>query len=238
MSCIAHVAVFKCLYIYAHPYNLMSKSQFFFYTSMLITGSLLAGCASKPAISPEPIAKIKTAEQRSHWLLANKKWRIRGKIAFIQKIPKVNKTKRESAAIAWQVDQNKHTQELNLTTFLGINVLRLTSDQHQHLIKVEGKEYRSSNLPQLIYSLTGLTLPTEALSFWLKGLPYQASDTLRVDKNTQLPIGISSTYHNALWQIDFSHYKTFNNINMATKFTIKKDDLLIKLAVKKWTFDN
>lgn len=201
---------------------------------------MLSGCATKPTLPLKGNIQTVTSEQRAEQLLKNKKWQLNGKIAFIQKIKTNNgiKDKRESASITWQVNENQQIQELNLTSYLGINVLHLKSNQNQHLIKVDGKEYRGTNLSQLIYSLTGLTLPTEALTFWLKGLPYKADDKLEVDEKTQLPKSMSSYYHNAVWKINYKNYQRFNGFEMATKFTIIKDDLLIKVAVKNWSFTN
>jgi outer membrane lipoprotein LolB len=173
-------------------------------------------------------------EQRSKQLTQINQWKLHGKIAFINQ----QQNKRESANIAWQVDKLNQTQELNLTSYLGINVLHLTSKNNYHLIKVNGEEYKSNNLTQLIYSLTELTLPTEALNYWLKGLPYQSSDQVTYSSKTQLPSSIKSIFNNIQWQIDYSKYQPFNGIQMATEITIKKDGLLIKVALKNWTFLN
>ena len=205
---------------------------------LLMTSIMLSGCATKPSSPLKGNIQTVTSEQRAEQLLKNKKWRLKGKIAFIQQIQNDNDItdKRESASIIWQVNEKKQTQELNLTSYLGMNVLHLRSNKNQHLIKVEGKEYRGTNLSQLIYSLTGLTLPTEALTFWLKGLPYKTDDKLQIDEKTQLPKRLSSYFHNALWQINYSNYQRFNGIEMATKFTLKKENLLIKVAVNNWSF--
>ncbi len=196
---------------------------------------MLSGCATKPNIVSKDNMQILNSEQRVALLQKKKAWRLRGKIAFIQKIPD-EQDKRESATIFWQVDENKNKQTLDLTSYLGINVLHLSSTQGEHFLKVDGKEYHSDNLSQLIYSLTGLTLPTEALSFWLKGLPYQADDQVVFDSKTSLPQSITSNYHNASWQISYEKYQIFKQLPMATKFTIKKNGLLIKIAIKQWTF--
>ena len=219
----------------------MSKFSFLF-TLCLFTSILLSGCATKPNISSKDGTQIFTTEQRIQELQKNKSWQLKGKIAFIQKINAKSgantKGKRESASISWHVDEIQQTQSLNLTSYLGINVLKLESKHNQHTINVDGKEYQSANLAQLIYSLTGLTLPTKALVFWLKSLPYGDNDILEIDENTNLPTSISSFYNNTLWQVSYSQYQAFDGINMATKLTIKKDDLLIKFAINKWSFNN
>lgn len=207
-------------------------------TVFLVTSLMISGCATKPdntANSKENSQTI-TSKQRSNLLLTHTKWKIRGKIAFIQKI-KNEKDKRESASMTWQVDEELQTQELNLTSYLGVNVFHLQSNSNQHLIEVDGKQYHGSNLPYLINSLTGFPLPAKALTFWLKGLPYTEHDKIKMDNKTQLPLSLSSYDNNILWQIDYSNYQTFDGISMATKFSIKKDNLLIKIVIKHWSFD-
>lgn len=210
------------------------------YSSLLVSllfifSILLSGCATKPNTTSEQSILAVTSEQRAKQLKNKKKWQLQGKIAFIQQIKE--KSKRESAAIIWQVNEKKQSQELNLTSYLGINVLHLKSNKKQHLIKVDSKEYRGTDLSRLIYTLTGLTLPTEALVFWVKGIKYNAYDELEIDKQTQLPISMSSEYHNATWKINYNNYQPFNGINMATQLTIEKENLLIKLAINNWVFD-
>jgi len=219
-----------------------SKLHSLYFYLFLFANLFFTGCVSKP--KNEHVQITSNTEQRSERLLATKRWQLRGKIAFIQKPVNLgDKEKRESASITWQVNEKKQTQELNLTTYLGINILNLKSIKNKHVIKVDGKEYRSANLSQLINSLTGLTLPTKALAYWLKGLPYEKNDILIIDEKTNLPKSIASNYHNTLWEINYDNYQqvnglNFNNLNMATKFTIKKSDLLIKIAVNKWILDD
>ncbi|MBL0711777.1 MAG: outer membrane lipoprotein LolB [Colwellia sp.] len=193
--------------------------------------SLMACVSNKIIVEPLP---IQSPEQRENQLRKINQWKILGKIAFIKKVSD-KQDRRESASLAWQVNEETKNQTLDLTSFLGINVLHLSSKQGEHLLKVDGKEYHSTNLTQLIYSLTGLTLPTQALSFWLKGLPYQANDHVVFDAKTKLPISMSSNYHNTLWHISYDRYQIFDQLPMATKFTIKKNGLTIKIAIKKWS---
>lgn len=211
----------------------MFRTSPLIFNMLLMVAVFLSGCASQLAPNKSTSPSL-NSEQRKAKLLNTHKWQLRGKIAFIEKI--VNqKDKRESASINWRVDEKQKTQKLNLTSFLGINVLQLDSTKSFHTIKVDGKEYTGKDLSALIYSLTGLTLPTKALTFWLKGLPYNESDLVEINESTKLPKSLSSFYHNALWKIKYSNYQSFNGIDMATKFSIKKDGLLIKIAVKKWS---
>ncbi|MDX2368022.1 MAG: lipoprotein insertase outer membrane protein LolB [Colwellia sp.] len=215
----------------------MAKYSSYLLFLLTLSSAILSGCATKPTNDSSTLIIQQSAVQRAEQLTQINQWRLRGKIAFIEQL-KDQTSKRESATIAWQVNENNQTQELNLTSYLGINVLHLASKDNNHLIKVNGKEYRANDLSRLVYSLTGLTLPTKALTFWLKGLPYQLSDQVKLSPKTQLPVSLTSSFDDVQWQIGYSKYKVFDGVQMATKFTIKKDGLLIKVAIKTWSLTN
>ena len=215
----------------------MAKYSSYLFFLLTLSSVILTGCATKPTDDSSTLIVQQSAIERARQLTQIDQWHLRGKIAFIEQI-KDQKSKRESATIAWRVNEKNKTQELNLTSYLGINVLHLASEHNNHLIKVNGKEYRSNNLAQLVYSLTGLTLPTNALTFWLKGLPYQSTDQVTLSPKTQLPVSLTSLFDNIEWHIDYSKYQVFDGVQMATQFNIKKDGLLIKIAIKKWSLTN
>jgi outer membrane lipoprotein LolB len=215
----------------------MTKHPSYLFLLLTLSSAILSGCATKPTDDSPTLIFQQSAMQRAVKLKKINQWHLRGKIAFIEQL-KNQKSKRESATIAWQVNEKDKTQELNLTSYLGINVLHLASEHNQHLIKVNGKEYRANNLAQLVYSLTGLTLPTKALTFWLKGLPYQSNDQVTLSPKTQLPVSLTSLFDDIEWHINYSKYQIFDGVQMATQFTIKKDGLLIKIAIKKWSLTN
>lgn len=215
----------------------MAKHSYYLFFLLTLSSAILSGCAIKPSNDSSTLTVPQSAVQRATQLTKINQWNIRGKIAFIEQL-KDKTSKRESASIAWQVNENNQSQELDLTSYLGINVLHLASKDNNHLIKVNGKEYRANDLTRLVYSLTGLTLPTKALTFWLKGLPYQPSDEVEFSPSTQLPVSLTSLFDNVQWRIDYRKYKVFDGVQMATQFTIKKDGLLIKIAIKKWSLTN
>ena len=205
------------------------RSTFNIVFSAFLALVILSGCSSLH--SPSSVSS-NTAPQtildRNQQLLALQQWKIKGKIAFIQG------KQRESASLQWQYKNEDKSQQIHLNTYLGINILHLESQQNWHKIEVDGKVYYGDNLEQLIYSLTELTLPTSALLYWLKGLPYQAKDHIIYNEITQLPESLTSQYNGNDWTINYDKYQQINNYNLATNFTIKQNDLLIKIAIKEW----
>jgi len=224
LSCSAHFSISAFISTFIKKIRRSSANTI----TILLTIITLASCSSKPPILPSDAELEQSIDKRNQQLKQLTQWKITGKIAFIQ-----NK-KRESASLVWQVDTEKQTQKLNLNSYLGINILHLESKNGLHLIKVDGEKHTSSNLEQLIYSLTGLTLPANALNYWLKGLPYLPSDKIAYNDQTHLPETLTSFYNFSTWQIHYDRYQLIKEHRLATSFTLKKDDLLIKIAIKKW----
>jgi len=205
----------------------LSNTLLFRTTIFSIIFIMLSSCASKQS---SKLVNSQSIYQRTLQLQQLQYWKVNGKIAFIQD------KKRESANLVWQVDVKNNNQKLNLNSYLGINVLHLESNNDQHVVEVDGKKYHSNDLDELIYSLTGMVLPTKALNFWLKGLPYLKGDVVLINKKSQLPEHLTSKYSNKIWEIDYTNYKVFNNIHLPTKLTIKTNNLTIKINVRNWHF--
>ena len=205
----------------------ISLQRFLFLSLTLVW---LSGCAVKP---PHDEASLtQEINERNQQLSTLNKWKILGKIAFIQQ------DKRESASLNWLYEQDQQQnkyQRIDLTAPLGINVLHLESNNDQHLLEVDGQEYHSDDLDNLIYSLTGLILPTKALTYWLKGLAYLPQDKLSYDAVTQLPTKLISKYNNRVWSIEYQSYQLVNEHRLATQFSITQEELKIKIFVRKWT---
>jgi outer membrane lipoprotein LolB len=189
---------------------------------------LINGCSTQRLQTAE-LQKNQTIKQRNDKLSQINDWQFNGKIAFIQS------DKRQSASIRWQYQQSNASQEIDLTSYLGINILHVESNKNIHTIEVDGESYQSTNLDEIIYSLTGLTLPIDALSYWLRGLAYNSNDTISYHVKSQLPSILTSEYNNEHWQITYYNYQQVNEVQLATKFTIKQNNLLIKVLVRKWT---
>lgn len=193
----------------------------------LIFGLLLSGCSSQIKTYPTTKAAL-SAEDRNNSIERIEKWKVDGKIAFLQQ------TKRESASLQWWVNQEKNSQSLNMTTYLGINVLTLKQTNEQSSIEVDGEIHESEDLDLLIWHLTGFPLPTEALHSWIKGIPYSANDKVQSDEN-YLPVNIISKYDGLTWQIHYQAYQNVDGHLLPKKISIKQNDLTIKLSINHWT---
>jgi len=202
---------------------MLSKSLIF-----LFFASILSACSS---ISDRPVENNKAnqdIDSRNKQISLLTRWTINGKIAFI------NNQARQSATLHWQKNEAKKTESLNLSTLFGIKVLELNQQQDNFTLEVDGEHYQTQDLDYLIYSLTGLDLPTRAMSHWLKGIAFLPTDQLTYHKTTQLPESLTSFYNNKEWLIKYSKYHHIGQYQLAKQLTITQGDLRIKIAIHSW----
>jgi len=206
----------------------MNKLRLLSIASLSCILAFLSGCSSLEHNQQAEIVTHEAQIERNKKLIALKNWKIKGKMAII------TPDERQSATLNWHYQGDKNNQVLNLTTILGIQVFNLESVNGMHIVEVSGERYQSPDLNKILTSLTGFTLPTQAMTFWLKGLPYLNTDVISYNNITDLPETLTSYYDEKKWQVKYSRYRQILEYQLATIFTIKQDDLVIKINVHQW----
>ncbi|NQZ86072.1 MAG: outer membrane lipoprotein LolB [Colwellia sp.] len=205
----------------------MNKLTLPFLTLLSFFLIFLSGCSSL-LNNHQQITEHQNITERTKKLEALSDWKIKGKLGMIS--PK----ERHSLTLNWLYQGERKRQTLNLTAVLGVQIFNLESVNGMHVINVDGQRYQSPDLNVLLSSLTGFTLPTQAMSFWLKGLPYLNSDKITYNVETQLPNTLTSFHDGKKWLLKYGAYQQVGQYQLATKFTIKQEDLTIKINVHQW----
>ena len=194
----------------------------------LILVSILTACSSINDIPVENNQANQSIKTRNAQLSSLNSWAIAGKIAFI------TSDKRQSATLHWQKNADNNSESLNLSTVFGIQVLAIDRKNDLVTLEVDGQQYNTDNLDQLIHSLTGLNLPTQAMGHWLKGLAYLLDDKVTYHSETLLPTTLTSRYNQKKWQLKYSKYHYIGPYQLAKQLTISQGDLRIKIAIHSW----
>ncbi|KGJ95757.1 lipoprotein insertase outer membrane protein LolB [Thalassotalea sp. ND16A] len=199
--------------------------------NIFITAIMLFLTACTTPLPQQPVVEqlLQDKNERAAQLAQLTSWTIKGKIAFIEGDDK------QSANLYWQQDNN--TLQLKLTSFLGVNVLTLSSANEQHVLTANGKTYTDDNLEDLLNQVSAIRLPVKALSYWLKGLKAQTEDVVLYSQTTQLPETLNAWVNHTYWHIDYQQYNLVNNYRLANKISIKHRDLTIKIAIHHWDID-
>lgn len=186
-------------------------------------------CSSLPSDKNTTINNLDSYQERQAKITQLAQWKLTGKIAFIEG------KKRESANIYWQYFPKTQAQQLILTTYLGIQVFSLISENGLHTLTLDGKSYTDTNLSRLLDSFTGYPLPASQLTHWLFGLAANNNDLIHFADDNKLPAGLTAQNYTERWQIQYENYQAINTLFLAKKLTIKHRNLTIKLLINDWT---
>jgi len=136
---------------------------------------------------------------------------------------------RDSVNIHWQ--QTLTGFHIRLNGPLGINILDVQKMGNNTLI-IDGKEYISNDPEQLITELSGMVLPIEQLQQWIKGNPSAAN--YQLDSNQKLTSLIGGQLSTGFWLINYSDYRTINDIDLPHNLQLTRGDLRLKFRISSW----
>lgn len=191
-----------------------------FHLILLMIFMFLGGCAQKISPPKEQNSQTLTDLQRlSHWT-------VKGKVAFI------TKAKKQSATLNWLYKEPYH--RINLTSFLGINVLKLDETQSGAVIEISDETYRGENTEELLWRLTGFSLPVDKAHLWLSArLPLEQA---LYDQWGRLVSGQWTDASLMTWQINYDKFIDNQGMWLPSRITLKNDRISIKLQINEWVF--
>ncbi len=192
----------------------------------------LFGCEITPPLSEE--SKITPALQNAFYSqnqqrLALKRWQLAGKMALIQPDEK------QSARLNWQQDGTAF--KLQLTNLLGVTLLSAEQNAKQAVLEYDGERYQDEKMEQLLAQMTGLTLPVEQLTAWLKAAidPNQAKQ-LKLDEQGRLLYFEQELPGWGRWVVDYNGYypATKTLPALPSRVTLRCQEITIKLMIHQW----
>jgi outer membrane lipoprotein LolB len=193
--------------------------------SCLFFSLMLVGCAQIPTPPPTETADWAAHQQQLKELTD---WSLRGKVAII------TPENRHSLNIYWQ--QSGDNFHITLTSFLGSTVLDVKKTAlGTRIIDDQGKIYFGKNAQTLMTQLSGIELPVNVLQQWIKGNPSGAA--YQLNENNQLVSLTGQDNKNDNWSVDYTNYKTVQKTSLPHQLKLRRQDLLIKFAIRKWLLE-
>ena len=184
---------------------------------------LLLGCSQTRTLSDNTM----TWQAHQDHIKQLTEWTFLGKLALI------SPSERHSVNIFWR--QKGEDFHIILTTFIGSTVLDIKKTKRfTRIIDRAGKTYYGEDTEELIQQLSGVPLPISSLQEWVKGNPVNASFTLNDTNQVSTLSGIDVYKNN--WKINFSEYKTTNNLILPSKLQLSSNDFQLKFAISNWRF--
>lgn len=172
-------------------------------TLFALMSLVIAGCAVSP---PDQHDSEQIKDSEANWRLLSRVGIRHGDTA-------------ETFSLTWQ--QQDDTSDIRLNGTLGVSVanIRVTPDIAFIDIPMRGS-FQAENASQLLLEHTGVVMPLELLTFWVRGKP----SPLLPWQNTV------SGFEQSGWQIKID--KVVDDLPM--KLVFLKGDTSIKMAVRSW----
>lgn len=177
---------------------------------------LISACATRPVpkYSVNAVNHQKQLQQISNW-------RIRGKLAFRSEQDKF------SASLNWH--QQDKDFRLNLSSFLGTNILLLEKQQGRVELQYDDNLYQHISATALLYDLLGWTLPVESISQWVKG--QTSPEALAEFSDNGLLHRIQTSDG---WVVNYSDYRRTGEVLLPHQINLQAGANNIKIRVDAW----
>lgn len=187
---------------------------------------LATNCATQPA-------PTLFADRQKLWLshlprlTALNEWSLEGRTAIKTASDKV------SAAIAWHT--NNEESQMHLSGPFGQRAITLhVTANGAELTSSDGQTLRHTNATQLIQSQVGVFLPVDAVSYWVRGLPFPGY-AAHTELNEQ---GYLHILEQNQWRITFQRYQPVATLALPTKILAEHPQQTVRIVIHEWTIPN
>lgn len=181
---------------------------------------LITSCATPPPITDVNINN----KQHQLNLAALNHWQIIGKFGF-----KSPDKKPQSAYLSWQ--QNAKEYQFSLSSILGTSILSMNGSPELTTLKADGETYQDQNASELIWQITGWSLPVEHLPVWIKGQSL-AADKVTLSEHGWINQLVPSCLNCLGWQINYSDYQLIEQSWLPHKIVMINPNKQIQVIIK------
>ena len=203
------------------PCSLIVPIKFF---SLLLACLMIVSCANPP---PSNVGLDNNQHQQQ--LAEMQHWQIKGRIGF-----KSSEQKPKSANLSWL--QNNDDYQLSLNTILGTSILTMQGNPQWVTLNADDMTHSGTNASELIWQITGWTLPIEQLPTWIKGQSVKTDKVILSEQGWIAELQPRCTTCRG-WQLSYSDYEQVKGIWLPHKIrlehTVNKVQVTIK--VNSWT---
>ncbi|NCP65309.1 MAG: outer membrane lipoprotein LolB [Paraglaciecola sp.] len=187
---------------------------------------LLLACAHQ---APKPTVRV-DAEQHQAGLAELTTWQIAGRFGF--KGPE----QKQSASLHWA--QQGQNYQLTLSTILGTAILSMQNDNGLITAKADDKNYTGINASELIWQMTGWTIPVDQLPIWIKG-QYTVNDQVVMNEQGFVSQLAPTCLTCQGWLISYSNYQVVENKWLPHKIVMTHSSRNVQVIIKvnAWTLN-
>ena len=191
-------------------------------TYLLIFSLLLASCTTSSSLTDRNW-------QVHQSLISNTSyWTLQGRLNIRQ----ANNS--DTVSINWQ--QREQDFEINLSGALGIGATTISGNQNFTSLQ-QGNEnpVEAANIGELSRSYLGYELPTEALLYWVRGIPSPNSPASMEFNENQLLASLSQRdAQGNNWQLEYDRYQDSDGLSLPGRIRMSHPDYLLTFIIQSW----
>jgi outer membrane lipoprotein LolB len=186
---------------------------------LLMALIITTGCSHQPPLAPQSGSWT----EHQQLLAAYDQWQLQGKLGF------KSSDRGGSANLNWT--QNRQQYQVQLSGPLGAGNVVIAGD-HTSAQMQQGERYYVAAPEVLAARFTGLPIPVDALSWWVRGLPNpnQTAPTELINN----PDGTALGFDQQGWQLRFSRYQMTSAGLLPRKISGQLGDQSFKLVISRW----
>lgn len=192
------------------------------WVGLLVTLTLLAGCATPPTTSPEA-ASAWSARQAVLQPLTT--WQAEGRIGVV--------SGQEGWHAHFQWAQRDAGYRIDLIGPLGQGRVTVESEGWEVRLQTQdGQQWTAPDADDLLEQHLGVRLPVNGLRYWARGLPEPGSTpVLHMDGSGRL-----TRLEQNGWVIEYPAYAptTMLNLDLPERIVARRPDLSVKLVIEQW----
>lgn len=180
---------------------------------LLLSLCLISACQVRPpapAAFPDDPAKLR-------------QWRLDGRMGYS------NGQQSGHAGLRWQHQQ--HSGEIRFSGPLGSGSAHLIWEPSGARLETGRETIVSDSLDELAWRLTGLWLPVEALSYWVRGLAWPDSAPVNTSRDSD---GNLSELEQLGWKLSFDRYRSVDGLLLPHRVRARQGDNRLSLVIQQW----
>ncbi len=133
------------------------------------------------------------------------------------------------ANLRWQHHHN--SGEIRVFGPLGSGSAQLTWEPSGARLETGRETIVSDSLEELAGRLTGLWLPVEALSYWVRGLSWPDSPPIHTLMDAD---GKLSKLEQLGWALTFDRYRSVNGLTLPHRIRARRGEQRLSLVIEQW----
>jgi outer membrane lipoprotein LolB len=192
----------------------------------ILLAVLLGGCQTvKPGQTQ--MIENQSLQQRQAALSALQHWQVKGKFIF--------KSPQEKFSVSLNWNQQAERSDIRLTTFMGISMVKMVNDKHLATLEADGQTYKSTDPQSLLLQTTGITLPVNNMTQWMKGATGDADNQeLTLDQYHRITRINLLDDHKRAWQIDYQNYLQVQSYQLPQRVKLSGNGITITIKISDW----